>query len=176
MALKISLKFVPKVRINNIPSLIQIMAWRRPGDKPLSEPMMVRLPTHICVTRPHWVNSIVLYCHAQYINYILGRSITSRHSDSAGGWNASLTKKSTRLSCMFDAMVSSNGIGLVHPHYTCFSTRISLPETWMIGRHILLGTLRNKGSISCNTLYNTLCYTYTLYHHMRNMKQTQSHP
>ena len=31
------------------------MAWRRPGDKPLSEPMMVRLPTHICVTRPQWV-------------------------------------------------------------------------------------------------------------------------
>ena len=26
-------------------------------DKPLSEPMMVSLPTHICVTRPRWVNS-----------------------------------------------------------------------------------------------------------------------
>ena len=25
--------------INNIPALVQIMAWRRPGDKPLSEPM-----------------------------------------------------------------------------------------------------------------------------------------
>ena len=44
-------KFVPKVRIDNIPSLIQIMPWRRPGDKPLSEPMMVQLLTHICVTR-----------------------------------------------------------------------------------------------------------------------------
>ena len=32
------------------------MAWRRPGDKPLSEPIMVWLLTHICVTR-HWVNS-----------------------------------------------------------------------------------------------------------------------
>ena len=31
------------------------MAWRRPGDKPLSETMMVRLLTHICVTRPQWV-------------------------------------------------------------------------------------------------------------------------
>ena len=28
---KISLKFVPKGRINNIPSLVQIMAWRRPS-------------------------------------------------------------------------------------------------------------------------------------------------
>ena len=53
---RISLKFVPKVRINNIPSLVQIMAWRRPGDKPLSEPMLVCLPPHICVTRPQWVN------------------------------------------------------------------------------------------------------------------------
>ena len=52
---RISLKFVPKVRINNIPALVQIMAWRRPGDKPLSEPMMVSLLTHICVTRPQWV-------------------------------------------------------------------------------------------------------------------------
>ena len=39
----------------NIPALVQIMAWRRPGDKPLSEPMMVSLLTHICVTRPQWV-------------------------------------------------------------------------------------------------------------------------
>ena len=31
------------------------MAWRRPGDKPLSEPMLVRLPMHICVTRRQWV-------------------------------------------------------------------------------------------------------------------------
>ena len=57
ISIKISLKFVPKGPINNIPSLVQIMAWRRSGDKPLSEPMMVSLPTHICVTQPQWVNS-----------------------------------------------------------------------------------------------------------------------
>ena len=56
--IKISLKFVPKGPINNIPALVHIMAWRRPGDKPLSEPMMVSLLTHICVTRPQWVNSL----------------------------------------------------------------------------------------------------------------------
>ena len=55
--IKFSLKFVPKGPINNIPALVQIMAWRRPGDKPLSEPMMVRSLTHIYVTRPQWVNS-----------------------------------------------------------------------------------------------------------------------
>ena len=54
----ISLKFVPKGQINNIPALVQIMAWRRPGDKPLSEPRTESLLTHICVTRPQWVNAI----------------------------------------------------------------------------------------------------------------------
>ena len=54
ISIKISLKFVPKGLINNIPALVQIMAWRPPGDKPLFEPMMVSLPTHICVTRPQW--------------------------------------------------------------------------------------------------------------------------
>ena len=34
-------KLVPKGQINNIPALIQIMAWGRPGDKPLSEPMII---------------------------------------------------------------------------------------------------------------------------------------
>ena len=52
ISIKMSLKFVPKGPVNNIPVLVQIMAWRRPDTKPLPEPMMVRLPTHICVTRP----------------------------------------------------------------------------------------------------------------------------
>ena len=45
-SISISLKFVPKGLIHNITSLVQIMVWRQPGDKPLSEPMMVRLLTH----------------------------------------------------------------------------------------------------------------------------------
>ena len=52
-----SLKFVPISPIN-IPALVQIIAWRQPGDKPLSEPMMVSLLMHICVTRPQWVNLV----------------------------------------------------------------------------------------------------------------------
>ena len=50
--IKFSLKYVRKGSIDNNPALVQIMAWRRSGDKPLSEPMMIILPTHICVTRP----------------------------------------------------------------------------------------------------------------------------
>ena len=55
ISIDISLKFVRKDPIDHIPALVQIMAWRRPGDKPLSEPMMISLPTHICATRPQWV-------------------------------------------------------------------------------------------------------------------------
>ena len=58
--IKILLKLVLKGSINNIQTLVYIMAWRRPCDKPLSEPMMVNLPTHIWVTRPQWVNLGVL--------------------------------------------------------------------------------------------------------------------
>ena len=42
------------------------MAWRRPGDKPLSEPMMVSLSTHICVARPQWVNTLSPRQNAHY--------------------------------------------------------------------------------------------------------------
>ena len=45
--IKISLKFVPKVPINNIPAMVQIMAWHWLGDKSLSELMMVCEQMHI---------------------------------------------------------------------------------------------------------------------------------
>ena len=57
--IKISLRFVPKCPINNISSLLQIMAWHQPGDKPLSEPMMASLPMHISVTPSQWVKIIL---------------------------------------------------------------------------------------------------------------------
>ena len=48
------------------------MAWRRPGDKPLSEPRMESLLTHICVIRPQWVNKDVkimdIYSYWIYIH------------------------------------------------------------------------------------------------------------
>ena len=50
--LKFHWSLFPMVQINYIPASIQIMAWRQPGDKPLSESMMVSLLMHICVTSP----------------------------------------------------------------------------------------------------------------------------
>ena len=48
ISIEISLKFVPEGPINNIPALVEIMAWRRLGDRPLSEPMLTRF-TDACM-------------------------------------------------------------------------------------------------------------------------------
>ena len=66
ISIEFSLKFVPKGPINNIPALVQIVAWRRPGDKPLSESMMVRLLTQICVTRPQCVNMFSMFLQSEF--------------------------------------------------------------------------------------------------------------
>ena len=57
---RLKLKLFSNGPISNIPSVVQIMAWRRPGDRPLSEPMMDILLTQICVTRPQWVYNAAL--------------------------------------------------------------------------------------------------------------------
>ena len=38
--IQISLKLVPRGRIDNKPALVQVMVWRRTGDKPLPETLM----------------------------------------------------------------------------------------------------------------------------------------
>ena len=93
ISIKISLKFVPKGPINNIPALVQEMAWRLSGDKSLTEPMVVKLQTHICVTRPHWVNGLSWDCgkwgpyspckpsnHSLYIGIIIFTHIDNTQS------------------------------------------------------------------------------------------------
>ena len=41
--IQVSLKFVPKSPIDNKPVLVKVMAWRRPGNKPLPESMLTRV-------------------------------------------------------------------------------------------------------------------------------------
>ena len=40
ITIQISLKFVPMSPTHNTTALVQVMAWRRTGDKPLSEQML----------------------------------------------------------------------------------------------------------------------------------------
>ena len=69
---RISLKFVPWAPNNNIPALVQILACRQLGVKPLSEPMMFSYLSHICVTQPQgakWGDTNILVhckCLASY--------------------------------------------------------------------------------------------------------------
>ena len=69
--LRFPIKFVAKGPINNTPALFQIMAWCRPGDKPLAGPMMISLPTYICVTRPQWVNNMLLNDYRAGWSYVI---------------------------------------------------------------------------------------------------------
>ena len=52
--LKLQLNVLTKIQV-----LVLIMACCRPGDKPLSELMLVRLLMHICLTQPQWVKQCV---------------------------------------------------------------------------------------------------------------------
>ena len=42
ISIKISLNFVPNDPIDSKPALIRVMAWHRPGNKPLPGPMMTQ--------------------------------------------------------------------------------------------------------------------------------------
>ena len=46
---RISLKYVPRSSIDNKPALVQVMAWRRTGDKPLPKPMLTQFIWRIYV-------------------------------------------------------------------------------------------------------------------------------
>ena len=74
----VSLNFVPKVRIHNIPALVQIMAWHLPGDKPLSEPMMVSLLMHICITWSQWNEEVLVLLHGDF-KYLFHFSVEKWH-------------------------------------------------------------------------------------------------
>ena len=42
ISIQISLKIVPRRPINNKPALVQVMAWRRTGARPLPETMLTQ--------------------------------------------------------------------------------------------------------------------------------------
>ena len=53
----ISLKFVPEGAIHKKRALVQVMAWRGVGNKPLPEPVLIQFTDeYICVTKGRWVN------------------------------------------------------------------------------------------------------------------------
>ena len=81
ISIKISLKFIPWVP-NNIPVLVQIMVWRLPGDKPLSERMMVKITD-------------AYMRHSALMSYVCPRLLIqiSRHSEIRSNKEQCLTLK-----------------------------------------------------------------------------------
>ena len=124
ISIKILLKFVPKGQIDNIPALVQIMAWRRSGDKPLSEPMMVSLLTHICVTRPQCVKSgfhywwyiMWYFLHGKANNTIWEKPFSVKYGINAEKWDVSglidFWKKWDMLLNMFKCLAANVRVAL----------------------------------------------------------------
>ena len=137
ISIKIPLKCIPKGPINNIPALVQIMAWRRPGDKPLSEPMMVRLPTHICVTRPQWVNSFlrnIIIC-VHFLPFLSTKMVQVVEIFSRKGHRSDYPAYSTSWLLMLphacwwpgdtrSQAINCHNVALVYAEYSGFSNRM----------------------------------------------------
>ena len=101
ISIKISLKFVPKHAkgpINHIPALVRIMTWRRPGAKPLSEPMVFSLLAHMYATRHQWVKQRPLPHGIRELN--LQASITQQ--DFATNIFSCATLWKADVTCCFD--------------------------------------------------------------------------
>ena len=107
------------------------MAWRRPGDKPLSDPMMVSLLTHICVTRPQWINNVSCMMKVWFVSSRWNWSIAELYAMSCNNrsrytWPdcTSMERKKTTFSAANDENVSNitfpqqcwwrNGITVTH--------------------------------------------------------------
>ena len=80
---EISLKYLPWDLIDNMTTLVQIMAWCRSDEKPFSEAIMDVLLTHLCITQPQWVNHPphTLYFNSKdlYTNYLQEVSFSLVH-------------------------------------------------------------------------------------------------
>ena len=149
ISLKISLKFVLKGPINNIPALVQIMAWCRPGNKPLSEPMMDNLPMHICGTLPQWVNQYSINWTSWTLNNTLRREFNQ---------NTIIIFQETHLEmfpancqCLFTALVccSSNQSG----------TKPNLVAKFWLPNLVLYQTGNMQTYVHCSGNYSYDCQT-----------------
>ena len=93
-----SLKFVPKGKINNKSALVEVMAWRRTG-KPLSEPMLPSSQTHICGTRGRWIKHLDASCRTKLIKVKKNLVTSKMRNYLMGGWLPTNDKPSRNYHC-----------------------------------------------------------------------------
>ena len=73
--------FVPKGLINKIPALFQMMAWRLPADKPLSEPMQTCKAQQVCglAQLQKWCISVMLKLMSFVLNFTVEKNLPQIH-------------------------------------------------------------------------------------------------
>ena len=82
--IRISLKFVPRSPVDNKAALVQVMAWRWTGDKPLPEPMLTQFTGAYMRHWGRWVNmvySVATHITSAYGQYQLS---TTDHNKNTG--------------------------------------------------------------------------------------------
>ena len=67
--IRISLKVVLNGLIDNKSALVQVMAWRWTGDKPLSEPLLTHFTTQVCGTRGDELTKLISRTHCRLTEF-----------------------------------------------------------------------------------------------------------
>ena len=103
------------------------MAWCRTGDKPLSEPMLSSLLTHVCVTRPQWVKclSYKYFSHDLLGTRISGYLLVSK-------WRHSEWPK--LFLCRTQSQLTPT-VTVPHPDLGTF-TKNKISSIWQLCRHL----------------------------------------
>ena len=120
------------------------MAWRHPGDRPLSEPIVVGIPMCICITLPQLVNSL----RPSDTNICAGNTIIIGSDNGlSSGWHQAL-------------IWTNAGIRLIGPLETNFNEiSIKMLTIFHSNKCIWMGRLRNSGHF----VSATMCYELALY-------------
>ena len=150
ISLKISLKFIPKVLINSIAVLVQKMACRLPGDKPLSELITFSLLTHICVTRLQWVKYSPLYINFPIMEIVLPIYLVAykRGTCMYVSENGTVHTPSNKGILYIAASVDLQPVWLPTGCSTGISAKLSVATTW---RYLRLSWSRPRWKyLQCN--------------------------
>ena len=110
IAIKISLKFVPKGAFDNMPALVQTMAWRRQATSHYLKQLWLSLPTHICITGLNELMSkiedikFLAKSKLGYLHYLCVHDVITYHKTPTG--NLTEIKRLTLLSVLTAANLS----------------------------------------------------------------------
>ena len=99
------------------------MAWRRPGDKSLSEPMLIVSLTHIWVSRLQWVKFVLISVTHLWLSQIIFDGLKRRPKPRIGSCITQTTRSAETvflwlLIVIWDIVVSMvQTTSFVHEHY-----------------------------------------------------------